>query len=277
VTRVEHVVAPPIAVPDGYTLAVVDGIAALWLDARVAVERARSIAHEIELRTMSGDAPLAILDDNGGAAFLFHPGVPLASLLEHQAKHGGAMDTPLACALLANICDRVARVHESTKLRVAALDDTRVWLGFDGVVALTGPVDVALVSPSYIELAHQLTLDVWRLGAMSAGLLSGIRPRPYDELNKPPITALTYEGVGEMPALPGEVAHLRPLVERALNSVDRSDARHLATSFGQHAAAAGLVDERDVTRQLRGVLAGLFPDECARATAFLEDIAVRSR
>lgn len=237
-----------------------------------------SLHNELQTRTLIGAPALAVDHKRSAAAFPFSLGVSLAEFLERQNAGGGGglVDEHVACAVIAALASRIADVHRKAKHRVGQLDDERVWLGFDGTVSLVGPFDIDLVEPEFAGLRQALTIDVWRLGAMAAALLSGIRPVPRSQKHLPPGNVLTWEGMGRPHAatLPAATrSRTLPLIERALTSADNDDAFFLAAGFASIAAShpGGAID---ATRELAHLLAGLFPEEARRAREVLEELAL---
>jgi hypothetical protein len=193
-----------------------------------------------------------------GVAVPFSPGVSLATFLEGQS--GGRLDDALACGIASRIAACLADIHERTQRRAADFHDERVWLGFDGTVALH-----PLHTHEFEALATSLTLDVWRLGALTAALVTGVRNVPPGAGKRLISGELTYEGIGTPPPLPD---HTRPIVDRALRSADLGHARKIAAELA--ALATGV----DVEAGLSAVLAGLFPVERARALEAQEELAL---
>lgn len=260
-----RVVTDDVAVPSGFALAAMGTPMRLALLLRRS--RETSLAKEVADRARIG-APVLLSDgapEHRLALIAFSPGVSLGTFLVRQAESDGRLDEALACGVIARVASRMADVHERTGHRVGALHDERVWLGFDGSIALVGPFDTMLAAPDVASLANALTLDVWRLGALAAALLTGVRNVGPDEGARLISGGLTYEGVGDPPPLPASTRHI---VEPALRSADVGHARKIATEM------AALAHGVDVEADLAAVLAGLFPVERAKAAQVQEELAL---
>lgn len=256
-----RVVTDDVTVPSGFALG------SFGVPFRLALllrrQNGTSLAREVADRARMG-AP-ALFSDDRVVVLAFSPGVSLAQFLVRQAESAGHLDDALACGVVARLAAKLADVHEHTQHRAGALSDERVWLGFDGSVTLVGPFDIMLVAPAYASLANALTLDVWRLGALAAAILTGVRNVAPDEGERLISGGLTYEGIGEPPPLP---EHTRPIVDRALRSADLQHARKIAAEL------SALAEDVDVDAGLAAVLAGLFPVERAHALRVQEELAL---
>jgi hypothetical protein len=258
-----RVVSDDVAVPSGFTL----GAFGAPLKMALLLSRGANTSLEREVADRARiEGPVLFSDPDHRVAVLpFAPGVSLATFLVRQAESVGRLDDAVACGIVSRLAARLADVHERTQHRAGQLTDEQVWLGFDGSVSLVGPFDAMLVAPEFVSLASSVTLDVWRLGALAAAILTGVRNVAPGEGARLISGALTYEGIGNPPPLPD---HTRAIVGRALHSADVHHARKIAMEIG--AFAVGV----DVERELAAVLAGLFPVERANALRAEEELAL---